>query len=114
LYLPSALLGIPHNYTSPNPAEPATLSELQQRVGEIDAWYVDYASKLDERDLAEVLNVKFTDGQEQRLKRSDVLLHVSQHGTGHRGQVSLFIKLCGVEPPPDRITNYLRRALEEQ
>jgi uncharacterized damage-inducible protein DinB len=96
------LLGISHDYTSPNPAEPATLSQLRQSVREIDEWYVDYASELDERDL------KFTDGQEQTLRRSDILLHVSQHGTGHRGQVSLFMKLCGVEPPPDRITNYLR------
>ena len=102
------LLGIPHHYTSPNPAEPATLSELQQRVGEIDEWYVEYASKLGERERGEVLTVRFTDGQEQTLTRSDILLHVSQHGTGHRGQVSLFMKLCGVEPPPDRITNYLR------
>jgi uncharacterized damage-inducible protein DinB len=102
------LLGIPHNYTSPNPAEPAILSELQQRVREIDAWYVDYASDLDERDLSEVLNVKFTDGQEQTLSRSDILLYVSQHGAGHRGQVTLFMKLSGIEPPPDRFTNYLR------
>jgi uncharacterized damage-inducible protein DinB len=102
------LLGIPHHYTSPNPPEPATLSELQQCVGEIDEWYVDYASRLDERDRDEVLTVTFTDGQEQTLTRADILLHVSQHGTGHRGQVSLFMKLNGVEPPPDRITNYLR------
>jgi uncharacterized damage-inducible protein DinB len=102
------LLGIPHDYTSPNPPEPATLSELQQRVREIDQWYVDYASELDECDFGEVLSVRFTDGAEQTLTRSDILLHVSQHGTGHRGQVSLFIKLYGVEPPPDRITNYLR------
>jgi uncharacterized damage-inducible protein DinB len=106
------LLGIPHDYTSPNPAEPATLAELQQRVSEIDAWYVDYASTLDERSLGEVLNVKFTDGQEQTLTRSDILLHVSTHGAGHRAQVSLFMKLCGVEPPPDRITNYLRSVPE--
>jgi uncharacterized damage-inducible protein DinB len=58
--------------------------------------------------------VTFTDGQAQRLTRSDILLHVSQHGTGHRGQVSLFIKLCGIEPPPDRITNYLRSVRPEE
>jgi uncharacterized damage-inducible protein DinB len=102
------LLGISHHYTSPNPTEPATLAELQPRVREIDDWYVDYVGDLEPSQLEEVLNVKFTDGQEQTLRRLDILLHVSQHGTGHRGQASLIMKMCGVEPPPDRITNYLR------
>lgn len=104
------LLGVPHNYTSPNPAEPATLGELQQRVNAVDAWYVDYTSKLSERELREVLQVTFTDGAQQALRRSDILLHVSQHGTGHRGQVSLFFKLFGLEAPPDRFANFVRSA----
>jgi uncharacterized damage-inducible protein DinB len=102
------LLDIPHEYTSPNPPEPATLAELQRHVHEIDAWYVDYASKLDEHDFGQVVHVAFTDGQQQVLKRSDILLHVSQHGTGHRGQVALLMQKCGVRPPPDRFPNYLR------
>jgi uncharacterized damage-inducible protein DinB len=103
------LLGIPHEYTSTNPAEPATLGELQQRVRAIDEWYVDYARLLDERDLGQALEVKFTDGQQQVLTRSDILLYVSLHGAGHRGQVSLLLRKCGTEPPPDRFTNYLRQ-----
>jgi uncharacterized damage-inducible protein DinB len=102
------LLGISHGFTSPNPAEPATLSELQQRVLETDEWYVDYASKLHERDLAEGLQVTFTDGQQQALRRSDILHYVSLHGGGHRAQVALFMKLRGVDPPPDRLINFLR------
>lgn len=102
------LLGIPREYTSPNPPEPATLPELQERVSAIDAWYVDYTRNLDERDLGQALQVTFTDGQQQVLTRSDILLHVSLHGSGHRGSVGLLMRKCGVEPPPDRFTNYLR------
>jgi uncharacterized damage-inducible protein DinB len=102
------LLGIAHEYTSPNPPEPATLPELQERVSATDAWYVDYARNLEQRELGQVLNVRFTDGQQQLLSRSDILLYVSLHGAGHRGQVSLLIRKCGAEPPPDRFTNYLR------
>jgi len=103
------LLGIPHPYTSPNPVDPATISELQPRVGAIDEWYVDYASKLDEGDLGQLLHVKFTDGQEQALTRSDILLHVSQHEGGYRAQISLLMQKCAVPPPPDRFPNFLRR-----
>lgn len=102
------LLGIPRKYTSPNPTEPATLTELQACVAETDEWYVDYASKLDPRALGEVLRVTFTDGAQQALSRGDILLHISQHGTGHRAQVALLLKLCGIEAPPDRFTNYVR------
>jgi uncharacterized damage-inducible protein DinB len=104
------LLGIPHEYTSANPAEPATLTELKPRLRAIDDWYVEYTRELDERALAQPLSVKFTDGQQQVLTRSDILLHVSLHGAGHRGQVSLLLRKCGAEPPPDRFTNYLRQA----
>jgi uncharacterized damage-inducible protein DinB len=104
------LLGIPHEYTSPNPAEPATLAELQSRVRAIDDWYVEYTRQIDEHALAQPLDVKFTDGQQQVLTRSDILLHVSLHGAGHRAQVGLLLRKCGAEPPPDRFTNYLRQA----
>lgn len=103
------LLGIPHEFTSTNPAEPATLLELQPRVQAIDDWYVDYVARVDEHELAQPLQVKFTDGQEQVLTRSEILLYVSLHGAGHRGQVSLLLRKCGAEPPPDRFTNYLRQ-----
>jgi len=102
------LLGLPHEYTSANPTEPATLSELQPRVSAIDEWYLEYTLHLDPRELGQVLHVKFTDGQEQRLTRSDILLHVSLHGTYHRGNVGLLMKKCGVEAPQDRFSTYLR------
>jgi uncharacterized damage-inducible protein DinB len=103
------LLGIPHAYTSTNPEEPATLPELQQRVSAIDEWYVEYTRNLDARDLSQALRVKLTDGQEQVLTRSDILLYVSLHGAGHRGQASLLLRMCKAEPPPDRFINFLRQ-----
>jgi len=106
------LLAIPHPYTSPNPPEPTTLSELQPDVTAIDAWYVEYARNLDERALGEVLCVTFTDGQQQVLTRSDILVHVSLHGAGHRAQVGLLFRMLGADPPPDRFTNYIREPHE--
>lgn len=104
------LLGMPHEYTSVSPAEPATISELQPRVSAIDEWYVEYARNLDERDLGQVLDVKFTDGEQQVLTRSDILLHVTLHGTYHRGNVGLLLRKFRPEPLPDRFTSYLRQS----
>jgi uncharacterized damage-inducible protein DinB len=103
------LLGVPHGYASVNPPEPASLSELRPRVSAIDDWYVDYSRHLDERDLTQVLDVTFTDGARQLLTRSDILLHVSLHGMGHRAQVAVLMRRFGAEPPPDRFTSYLNQ-----
>ena len=107
------LLGVPHGYTSANPSEPATLAELRPRVGAIDEWYVEYTRNLDERDLGQALEVRFTDGQHQVLTRSEILLHVSLHGAYHRGNVGILLRKCGADPPPDRFTTYLRQQCEE-
>lgn len=106
------LLGVPHEYTSTNPSEPNTLAELEPRLSAVDEWYVEYARQLHERDLGQAVQVTFTDGQQQVLTRSEILLYVSLHGAGHRAQVSLLLRKCGAEPPPDRFTNYLRQRLD--
>ncbi|HTV21098.1 MAG TPA: DinB family protein [Polyangiaceae bacterium] len=102
------LRGARHEYSSPNPPDPATLAELQPKVRAVDAWYVEYARQLDAADLGQPLHVTFTDGQQQVLTRSEILHYVSLHGAGHRGQVALLLRMCGAEPPPDRFTHYLR------
>lgn len=101
------LLGIGHSFTSANPAEPRTLVELGKHVTTTDQWYVDYARGLDVRRAAEALSVTFTDGDRQRLTRSEMLLHVVLHGAYHRGNVGILLRLCGVTLP-DRLTSYLR------
>lgn len=104
------LLGVSHGYTSANPAEPATLAELQQRVRAIDDWYVAYAQDLDGQRLTERLHVTFTDGSQQLLTRSDMLLHVAQHGAYHRGNLGILLRVAGAAALPDRFTSYLRQA----
>jgi uncharacterized damage-inducible protein DinB len=104
------LLARPHPFTSANPAEPRTLAELAERMRDVDAWYVEYARTLDARARDEPLTVTFTDGERQVLTRSDILLHVSQHGAYHRGNVGILLMIGGAGPLPDRFTSYLRLA----
>lgn len=102
------LLGVPHEYRSANPAEPRHLAELRRAVLDVDAWYVDYVSGLDTRRLSETSVVVFTDGEHQRMTRSEMLLHVALHGAYHRGNVGLLLRLSGIGALPDRLTSYLR------
>jgi uncharacterized damage-inducible protein DinB len=42
------------------------------------------------------------------MTRGEMLLHVALHAAGHRGQVALLLQKNGLEPWPDRITDFLR------
>ena len=101
------LLGTEHGFTSPRLPETATFAELSKEVARVDRWFVDYALGVDRAALAERLSVRFTDGATRVLTRADVLLYVVQHGTYHRGNVGVLMRMLGLEPAPDRFIDYL-------
>jgi uncharacterized damage-inducible protein DinB len=37
-----------------------------------------------------------------------MILHVAMHAAGHRGQVALLLQKNGIQPYPDRITDFLK------
>ena len=41
------------------------------------------------------------------MTRGEMLLHVALHAAGHRGQAALLLQKNGIEPWPDRITDFL-------
>jgi uncharacterized damage-inducible protein DinB len=108
------LLGVPHGLTSVNPEEPAALSALHERVAAIDAWFVEYTRTLHERDLGEAIDVTFTDGQRQALTRLQILLHVAFHGTYHRGNAGVLLRVSGSESLPDRYTSFLTKRTDDK
>ena len=42
------------------------------------------------------------------MTRGEMLLHVAMHAAGHRGQVALLLQKNGIQPFPDRITDFLK------
>jgi uncharacterized damage-inducible protein DinB len=100
----------PHAYTSANLIEMPTLEDLSRDIGESDREYVDYVSRLDRDALAEPIDFVFTDGAPGRMSREEMLMHVINHGTGHRGQVSAVMLLNSVSPAKDGFTTYLHES----
>ena len=50
----------------------------------------------------------FSNGEPVSMTRGEMLLHVAMHAAGHRGQVALLLQKNGIQPFPDRITDFLR------
>ena len=99
-----------HAYTSANLIEMPTLEDLSGDIRESDREYVDYVSRLDRDALVEPIDFVFTDGAPGRMSREEMLMHVINHGTGHRGQVSAVMLLHSVAPAKDGFTTWLHEA----
>jgi uncharacterized damage-inducible protein DinB len=96
----SHLLGKPHGLTTRNPEYCPPLDEIQQAQRDMDAWYIGYTDSLDASD--ELVEFTFIGGGPGAMSRADIVLHVVNHGTYHRGHVAQMMR--AFEPPP--ITDY--------
>jgi uncharacterized damage-inducible protein DinB len=99
-----------HFYTSANLSELPTLDDLAVDIRTSDQEYIKYVSELDRDALSERIDFVFTDGAPGRMSREEMLMHVINHGTGHRGQVSAVMLLNAVTAARDGFTTYLHEA----
>ncbi len=99
-----------HGYTSPNPLQVPSIEELSAAIKTSDQWYIDYVSLLDETQLAERIDFRFTDGLPARMWREEMLMHVTIHGEYHRGQLALLMMQNSITPPGDGFTSYLHKS----
>lgn len=104
------LEGVPHGFTSRNPEECPAFDALRPAQADIDDWYVRYAETLDERACDETVRFTFIGGGEGTMRRGEILLHVVNHGTYHRGHVAMMMYGLSVPPPTSDLPVYLREA----
>lgn len=102
------LQGRPHSYTARNTPTHPPLAELWESVKTMDRWYIDYFGKLSDAQLAERVHFHYVDGGEGAMTRQEILLHLVNHGTYHRGFVGDMLNQCGVVPRSSDLTVFLR------
>jgi uncharacterized damage-inducible protein DinB len=98
----------PHGHQAPRSAERPSFEALAEQARETADWYVDYADVLQPDEIDEAIAFTFANGEPARLTRGEMLLHVAMHAAGHRGQVALLLQKNGIQPWPDRITDFLK------
>ncbi|HVI25049.1 MAG TPA: DinB family protein [Xanthomonadaceae bacterium] len=100
----------PHDYASANPEQTPLLDVLTAQLRASDREYLAYVPALDDAQLWERIAFAFTDSQPGCMSREEMLLHVINHGSGHRGQVSALLLLHGLAPARDGFTTWLHEA----
>jgi uncharacterized damage-inducible protein DinB len=100
------LEGRPHGYITRNPDTCPSLPQLRDAQAGMDAWYVGYADSLSREN--EIVNFRFIGGGPGAMTRRDILLHVANHGTYHRGNVAAMMYQAGVAPPTTDLPVFLK------
>ena len=104
------LEGRAHGYGARNTQDHPPLGELWQAQQEIDAWYVAWSERASDAQLDEAVNFTFVGGGEGRMSRLEILLHLVNHTTYHRGFVADLFYQVPARPPTTDLTVYLRDA----
>lgn len=81
---------------------------MRQSQRGLDEWYSSYADKLSQDRHDEVVAFTFVGGGPGALSRGDILLHVVNHKTYHRGFVADMICQIPARPPTTDLPVFLR------
>jgi len=102
------LEALPHGFASRTMQQAMNLPTLRDAQATSDRWYVDYSDGLSESGHDEPVRFQFVDGGAGCMTRGDMLLHVVNHKTYHRGYVADLLYQRGARPPVMDLPVYLR------
>ncbi|MGO1120572.1 DinB family protein [Rhodovibrionaceae bacterium A322] len=102
------LQGRPHGYSARNTESSPSLADLWQATQAMDQWYCDLAASLSETKLNETIEFEFVGGGQGVMTRLEIILHVVNHGTYHRGFVGDMLYQIPTQSPANDLPVFLR------
>jgi uncharacterized damage-inducible protein DinB len=102
------LEGRAHGYAARNTPDHPPLAELWRAQQQIDAWYVERYDRMSAEDLDETVRFAFVGGGEGAMKRAEILLHLTNHKSYHRGFVAQMFYEIPARPPTTDLPVFLR------
>lgn len=104
------LEGERHNYSYRNMDERLNVAELWRRQRAMDRWFASFAARLDAEALDEVIAFEFVGGGSGEMTRAEILFHIVNHGTYHRGLISDMLCQVPAGMPANDFPVFLREA----
>ncbi len=102
------LEGREHGIAALNAVLHADVGELWQAQQAIDGWYVAWSDALSETAAGEMVQFKLIGGNQGAMRRGDILLHVVNHTSYHRGFVADLFFQVPARPPLTDLPIFLR------
>lgn len=104
------LEGRAHGFTTRTPDVQTSFADLRIAQAALDNWYIRYAEEMSDRAGEEIVDFTFIGGGEGSMTRVDILLHVVNHTTYHRGHIAAMIYQIPARPPVTDLPVFLRNA----
>ena len=104
------LEGREHGYTARNTETHPPLAELWRAQQDIDRWYVAWSDAISDAALEEQVRFTFVGGGDGVMTRGEILQHLVNHTSYHRGFVAQMMYEVPVRPPTTDLTVFLRDA----
>ena len=98
--------GVEPHATS-NSAIVPPLEELCQRLSDSNTWLQSYLAATPAEQLGEIIRFRFLDGQNGAMTREEVLFHLVNHGSYHRGAIGRALDCAGGLRPADTYTVFI-------
>lgn len=99
--------GVEHGLESAVARKLPKLDTLAAAMAGTDAWYIDYAKRVSNAELAEVVTFTYTDGDPGRMTKGEMLAHVITHGASHRGAIGKMLETLKVRGASDMVTTFM-------
>jgi len=104
------LEGRAHGYGARNTPDHPPLAELWRAQQDIDRWYIEWAGRVGEHELGQKVSFTYVGGGEGVMTRREIVQHLVNHTSYHRGFVAQMMYDIPVRPPVTDLTVYLRDA----
>lgn len=96
-----------HGFTARNTKDCPTLEALWASQQKIDDWYIAWSEDLTAKDLNQQVSFTFVGGNPGLMRRAEILFHVVNHTTYHRGYVSHLFRQISEKPPSTDLSVYI-------
>jgi uncharacterized damage-inducible protein DinB len=103
------LEGRAHSFEARNVVLHPELPALWRAQQAIDAWYIAWSEAQTEASLGEELPFVFIGGEASAMTRGEMLLHIINHTSYHRGWVAEMFHAIPVKPPTTDLPVYLNQ-----
>jgi uncharacterized damage-inducible protein DinB len=104
------LQGRAHGFTARNTETHPPFGELWRSQQQLDRWYVEWSDALTDAAFEEKISFSFVGGGQGVMTRGEIVQHLVNHTSYHRGFVADMFYQVPARPPTTDLTVFLRDA----